>query len=77
MGMSAILGPTPQTRDYLADSLLPLQNGFHATTNSAGSCGGDRYTLAQPVNFDANGNPDLGTPVAKGTQINVPSGDGS
>ncbi|CAL5874822.1 uncharacterized protein PFLUO_LOCUS9124 [Penicillium psychrofluorescens] len=52
-------------------------NAYHATTNPAGSCGGDRYTMAQIVNFDASGNPDLGVPVQGGSPIGVPSGDGS
>lgn len=51
-------------------------NAYHATTNPAGSCGGDRYTMAQIVNFDGSGNPDLGIPVEGGLGERVPSGDG-
>jgi len=52
-------------------------NAYHATTNAAGSCGGDRYTMAQIVNFDGRGNPDLGIPIEGGQDFRVPSGDGA
>ncbi|ODN74745.1 hypothetical protein L202_07068 [Cryptococcus amylolentus CBS 6039] len=54
-----------------------LWNVYHAVTNSAGSCGTDRQTFAQPVDlsqFSAKG-PLFGTPLKKGQVINGPSGE--
>ncbi|KAH8694193.1 glycosyl hydrolase [Talaromyces proteolyticus] len=62
---------------FLSPDGTEVWNAYHATNNSAGSCGGDRYTMAQIVNFDVSGNPDLGVPVNRGSSLKVPSGDGS
>lgn len=35
-------------------------NTFHATSNSAGSCVGDRYTMVQPVTANEDGSPNFG-----------------
>ncbi|ODN91435.1 hypothetical protein L198_05949 [Cryptococcus wingfieldii CBS 7118] len=54
-----------------------LWNVYHAVTNSAGSCGTDRQTFAQPIdlsNFSTEG-PVFGSPVAKGETIDGPSGE--
>ncbi|WP_433892676.1 family 43 glycosylhydrolase [Streptomyces sp. CA-111067] len=50
-------------------------NAYHATTNPAGSCGGDRSTRAQQVLWNPDGTPDFGAPAALGTPIAVPSGE--
>ncbi|WVQ75391.1 hypothetical protein IAR50_005011 [Cryptococcus sp. DSM 104548] len=54
-----------------------LWNVYHAVTNSAGSCGTDRQTFAQPIDlsqFSTKG-PIFGSPLAKGTVIDGPSGE--
>ncbi|KAK6069538.1 glycosyl hydrolase family 43 protein [Seiridium cupressi] len=52
-----------------------IQNGFHATNNSEGSCGGDRFTLAQIVNFDGGNEPRLGIPFPLNATLRAPSGE--
>ncbi|KAJ4350541.1 hypothetical protein N0V95_004647 [Ascochyta clinopodiicola] len=52
-----------------------IWNVYHATANSAGSCDGNRYTMAQKVNFNSNGTPNFGTPAKLGTTITGPSGE--
>ncbi|KAK2730113.1 glycosyl hydrolase family 43 protein [Colletotrichum kahawae] len=51
-----------------------IWNAFHATRNSAGSCGGDRFTSAQIVTFDENNNPNFGVPQPLGEILTPPSG---
>ena len=68
--------PIPSAKVDKADR-LPSQNAYHATTNPEGSCGTDRYTMAQIVTFDETGFPFLGEPVWGLTDIQVPSGDGA
>lgn len=48
---------------------------YHATANSAGACDGNRYTMAQKVNFNSNGTPNFGAPGKLGTTITGPSGE--
>jgi hypothetical protein len=50
-----------------------IQNTFHATSNPKGSCGNDRYTMAQIVNFDGNNVPSLGIPMALSAMLTAPS----
>ncbi|KAM0814021.1 putative Hydrolase [Seiridium cardinale] len=50
-------------------------NGFQATINSEGSCGGDRFTLAQIVNFDGGYEPRLGIPFPLNATLRAPSGE--
>lgn len=48
---------------------------YHAVSNSAGACDGTRYTMAQKVLWNADGTPNLGKPVEKGTILAGPSGE--
>lgn len=50
-------------------------NVYHATTNSEGSCDGNRYTSVQIVNWNSNGTPNFGVPVKTGTTLSGPSGE--
>ncbi|RDW64674.1 hypothetical protein BP6252_10325 [Coleophoma cylindrospora] len=50
-------------------------NAFHATSNSAGSCGSDRYTMAQIVNFSTSNVPSLGIPMPLSAMLTAPSGE--
>ncbi|WVR09738.1 hypothetical protein IAU60_006814 [Kwoniella sp. DSM 27419] len=50
-----------------------LWNVYHATTNAEGSCGDDRATFAMKV--DTSNGLNFGTPVAKGTVTEGPSGE--
>ncbi|KAF5027828.1 hypothetical protein F66182_55 [Fusarium sp. NRRL 66182] len=50
-------------------------NAFHATSNPRGSCGGDRFTLAQPVFFKGNKTPKFGVPQPLSAIIKPPSGE--
>ncbi|KAF4828494.1 Extracellular exo-alpha-(1-_5)-L-arabinofuranosidase [Colletotrichum tropicale] len=52
-----------------------IWNAFHATRNSAGSCGGDRFTSAQIVTFDENNTPNFGIPQPLGEILTPPSGE--
>ncbi|KAK0614527.1 glycosyl hydrolase [Immersiella caudata] len=52
-----------------------IWNIYHATQNSSGSCGSDRQTFAQKVNWSADGSPDLGIPVKAGEILQAPSGE--
>lgn len=52
-----------------------IWNIYHATQNSSGSCGADRQTFAQIVNWDADGFPNFGTPVKSGEVLQAPSGE--
>ncbi|SDM26796.1 family 43 glycosylhydrolase [Allokutzneria albata] len=48
---------------------------YHAVTNPNGSCGGDRSTRVQRVEWRADGTPIFGVPVATSTTLRLPSGD--
>jgi len=50
-------------------------NVYHATSNPAGSCDGNRYTAAQKVNWNANGTPNFGQAIKPGQTITGPSGE--
>jgi len=50
-------------------------NVYHATSNAAGSCDGNRYTAAQKVNWNSNGTPNFGQAVKLGQTIAGPSGE--
>ncbi|KAH7087461.1 glycosyl hydrolase [Paraphoma chrysanthemicola] len=52
-----------------------IWNVYHATANSAGACDGNRYTMAQKVNWNSDGSPNFGTPAKVGTTITGPSGE--
>ncbi|KAL1649354.1 hypothetical protein SLS61_006462 [Didymella pomorum] len=52
-----------------------IWNVYHATANSAEACDGNRYTMAQKVNFNSNGTPNFGTPGKLGTTITGPPGE--
>ncbi|MFJ9708953.1 RICIN domain-containing protein [Streptomyces sp. NPDC101234] len=48
---------------------------YHANSSSSGGCGNARTTRAQKFTWNADGTPDLGTPVATGTTLAGPSGE--
>lgn len=48
---------------------------YHGVVNPSGSCGGDRATRIQKVNWRPDGTPDFGVPVSTGTTLPLPSGD--
>ncbi|RPA99471.1 arabinofuranosidase [Choiromyces venosus 120613-1] len=50
-------------------------NVYHATQVSAGACDGNRYTMAQKVNWNSDGTPNFGTAAALGTVLTGPSGE--
>ncbi|KAJ4243531.1 hypothetical protein NW757_011170 [Fusarium falciforme] len=50
-------------------------NAFHATSNSRGSCGGDRFTLAQLVTFKPGQTPEFGVPQPLSAVLDPPSGE--
>lgn len=63
------------------DSFFTSPNGaetwnvYHATGNSNGACDGNRYTMAQKVNWDSNGYPVFGTPPPLSQTITGPAGE--
>ncbi|KAH7235421.1 glycosyl hydrolase [Fusarium tricinctum] len=50
-------------------------NAFHATNNPKGSCGTDRFTLAQKVTFKSGNVPDFGIPQPLSAILHPPSGE--
>ncbi|KAF2458948.1 glycosyl hydrolase [Lineolata rhizophorae] len=50
-------------------------NVFHANRSPDGHCDGNRQTFVQKVDWNADGTPNLGTPLAAGTEIAEPSGE--
>ncbi|KAM7198327.1 Arabinanase/levansucrase/invertase [Rhypophila sp. PSN 637] len=50
-------------------------NIYHATPNANGSCGADRQTFAQVVNWDEDGTPEFGVSVRAGEVLSAPSGE--
>ncbi|KXX78313.1 Extracellular exo-alpha-(1-_5)-L-arabinofuranosidase [Madurella mycetomatis] len=51
-------------------------NVYHANRSPSGGCDGGRQTFVQPVGWNSDDTPDLGAPMAPGTQIQPPSGEG-
>lgn len=51
-------------------------NVFHANPVEDGGCGPTRQTFVQRVVWGADGMPELGVPVAGGTEMVAPSGEG-
>ncbi|KAH7121735.1 glycosyl hydrolase [Dactylonectria estremocensis] len=52
-----------------------IWNAFHATSNSGGSCGSDRYTMAQIVTFEPGQLPEFGIPQPLSAVLEPPSGE--
>lgn len=50
---------------------------YHAVTDPAGNCGGERTVRVQPVTWNADGRPDFGIPLDPDAKLSLPSGDGS
>ncbi|MFE9674836.1 family 43 glycosylhydrolase [Streptomyces sp. NPDC006259] len=48
---------------------------YHANSSAGAGCGNARTTRAQKFTWNADGTPDLGTPVALGTTLPGPSGE--
>ncbi len=55
--------------------LIELQNGFHATANSEGNCGGERYVMAQKITFNEDNAPIFGKPTPLDAVLQAPSGE--
>lgn len=51
------------------------KNAFHATVNPAGSCGDDRFTMAQKIEFKGNNTPTFGIPQPLSEMLVPPSGE--
>ena len=52
-----------------------IWNVYHATSNPSGACDGNRFTMAQRLNWNSDGTPNFGTPVARGVTLAGPSGE--
>ena len=48
---------------------------YHATSDSNGECNGDRYTMAQKVNWNSDVTPNFGKAPSLSTTLQVPSGE--
>ncbi|KAF9531131.1 glycoside hydrolase family 43 protein [Crepidotus variabilis] len=57
---------------FLSPSGNQIWNVYHASKTSPGACDGSRYTLAQPVNWNSDGSPNLGSPLSLSTSITEP-----
>ncbi|RMI43258.1 glycoside hydrolase family 43 protein [Streptomyces triticirhizae] len=75
-------------RDDAAGVYGPGHNGFftspdgsetwivyHANSSPSDGCSGTRTSRAQPVRWNADGTPNLGTPVAEGVELPGPAGE--
>lgn len=66
---------------YFSQTSIPmadnhgLKNAFHATVNPAGSCGDDRFTMAQKMEFQGNNTPVFGIPQPLSEILVAPSGE--
>jgi GH43 family beta-xylosidase len=60
---------------FLSPDGTEIWNVYHATTVSTGSCDGNRYTMAQKVNWNSDGTPNFGQAPALGTVLQGPSGE--
>lgn len=48
---------------------------YHGNSSSSQGCGDTRSARVQKVNWNSNGTPNFGSPVAAGTAVTVPSGE--
>lgn len=48
---------------------------YHGNTSSSQGCGSTRETRVQPITWNADGTPNLGTPLPSGVEIAAPSGE--
>ncbi|THV07836.1 Arabinanase/levansucrase/invertase [Dendrothele bispora CBS 962.96] len=58
------------------NGLFTSPNGkdvFHANSVTPGTCDGNRYTAVQKVNWNSDGSPNFGSPLALGTSIAEPA----
>ncbi|PGH18304.1 hypothetical protein AJ79_00643 [Helicocarpus griseus UAMH5409] len=60
---------------FLSPDESEIWNVYHATANSEGACDGSRYTMAQVVNWNADGTPDFGISPPFSTVLEGPSGE--
>ncbi|KAI0318461.1 glycoside hydrolase family 43 protein [Amylostereum chailletii] len=57
---------------FISPSGNQIWNVFHASPTSTVQCDGTRRTFVQPVNWNSDGTPNLGQPVAPGVSIAEP-----
>ncbi|EIM82112.1 glycoside hydrolase family 43 protein [Stereum hirsutum FP-91666 SS1] len=50
-----------------------IWNVFHASPTSTVACDGTRRTFVQPVNWNSDGTPNLGSPIAPGVAVTEPA----
>jgi GH43 family beta-xylosidase len=62
-------------RFFLSPDETQIWNVYHATSNSQGACDGNRYTMAQPVNWNADGTPNFGRAPQLSAVLAGPSGE--
>lgn len=60
---------------FLSPDETEWWNVYHATEVSTGACDGNRYTMAQKVNWNADGTPNFGEAVPLGETLEGPSGE--
>ncbi|KAF5568919.1 glycosyl hydrolase family 43 [Fusarium phyllophilum] len=63
------------SRRRFSSMLISFKNAFHATSNPKGSCGTDRFTLAQKVTFKPNNSPQFGIPQPLSAVLQPLSGE--
>ncbi|PFH50270.1 glycoside hydrolase family 43 protein [Amanita thiersii Skay4041] len=57
---------------FLSPSSNQIWNVYHASATSPGNCDGSRYTLVQPVSWNSDGTPNLGSPLPLSSNIAEP-----
>jgi len=60
---------------FLSPDGSEVWNAYHATTIEGGACDFTRTTRAQKVAWNADGTPDLGSPVRTGEALPAPAGE--
>lgn len=63
------------TSFFVSPDGTEIWNVYHATTVSGGSCDGNRYTMAQKVNWNSDGTPNFGSAPSLSTVLQGPSGE--
>lgn len=62
-------------RFFASSDGTEMWNVYHATKTPGGACDGSRYTMAQRVNWNADGTPNFGRAPSLQTNLQGPSGE--
>ncbi|KAI0029094.1 glycoside hydrolase family 43 protein [Vararia minispora EC-137] len=72
-GYVIIFTPPGHNYFFIAPNGVDIWNVFHASPTSNVLCDGSRKTFVQPVTWNSDGTPSLGSPIAPGVAQNEPT----